>query len=99
MGNLPVTARARHGRRALSACIRALCGAIALTLPIGALAAPTALPNPIMFVTQMPIPDDFATIGSVFANHRGGINLSGRGGDLYIRYPDGALRNLTQEAG
>ena len=99
MGNLPVTARARHGRRALSACIRALCGAIALALPIGAIAAPTALPNPIMFVTQMPIPDDFATIGSVFANHRGGINISGRGGDLYIRYPDGALRNLTQEAG
>jgi hypothetical protein len=62
-------------------------------------AQPAALPNPIMFVTQMPIPADFATIGSTFANHQGGIDVVGRGGDLYIRYPDGTLRNLTQEAG
>ncbi len=58
-----------------------------------------ALPNPILFVTQMPIPVDFATIGSTFANHLGGLQEVGRGGDLYIRYPDGSLRNLTQEAG
>jgi len=57
------------------------------------------LPNPIMFVTQYPVTEDFGTIGSVFANHRGDIQLSGRGGDLYIVYPDGALRNLTAEAG
>ncbi|MCQ4164146.1 hypothetical protein [Tahibacter harae] len=57
------------------------------------------LPNPILFVTQFPVSDDFATIGAVFANHRGGSNLVGRGGDLYIRYPDGSLRNLTAEAG
>jgi hypothetical protein len=55
--------------------------------------------NPILFVTQFPIGADFATIGSVFANHRGDISLVGRGGDLYIRYPDGTLRNLTAEAG
>jgi hypothetical protein len=52
-----------------------------------------------MFVTQFPIPDDFAAIGSVFANHRGNTELVGRGGDLYIRYGDGSLRNLTREAG
>lgn len=56
-------------------------------------------PYPILFVTQFPISDDFATIGAVFANHRGSTNLVGRGGDLYLRYPDGSLRNLTQEAG
>jgi hypothetical protein len=56
-------------------------------------------PNPILFVTQFPIGADFATIGSVFANHRGDIGLVGRGGDLYIRYPNGTLRNLTAEAG
>lgn len=56
-------------------------------------------PNPILFVTQMPISQDFATIGSVFANHRARIDKVGRGGDLYIRYANGTLRNLTQEAG
>ncbi|MCW5582024.1 MAG: hypothetical protein KIS72_11845, partial [Luteimonas sp.] len=57
------------------------------------------LANPVMFVTQFPISDDFASIGAVFANHRGAMNSAGRGGDLYIRYPNGSLRNLTQEAG
>lgn len=57
------------------------------------------LPYPILFVTQFPVPGDFASIGSVFANHRGSVQYAGRGGDLYIRYPSGALRNLTQEAG
>lgn len=76
--------------------------------PIGALLVALAgvaraqgpnLANPVMFVTQFPISSDFATIGSVFANHRGTISSAGRGGDLYIRYPNGSLRNLTQEAG
>ena len=60
--------------------------------------ADQAPPNPIMFVTQFPINADFGAIGSVFANHRGDIQYSGRGGDLYIVYPDGVLRNLTAEA-
>jgi hypothetical protein len=55
--------------------------------------------NPIMFVTQFPIAADFATIGSTFANHTANMSSVGRGGHLYIRYPDGSLRNLTQEAG
>ncbi|MEO8670422.1 MAG: hypothetical protein ABI411_03840 [Tahibacter sp.] len=58
-----------------------------------------ALPYPIMFVTQFPISGDFGSIGSVFANHRGNTDLTGRGGDLYIRYTDGSLRNITAEAG
>ena len=56
----------------------------------------TGLPtNPILFVTQVPIPGDFTTIGSVFGNHRGSLASVGRGGDLYIRYADGSLKNLT----
>ncbi len=55
--------------------------------------------NPVIFVAQYPVPFDFAAIGSVFANHRADVSISGRGGDLYIRYADGSLRNLTREAG
>lgn len=55
--------------------------------------------NPIVFVTQLPIPNDFATINSTFANHLPDIKARSAGGDLWIRYPDGTLRNLTREAG
>ena len=61
--------------------------------------ASTNLPHPILFVTQFPIAADFATIGSTFANHSGRIDGVGRGGDLFILYPDGTLCNLTREAG
>lgn len=57
------------------------------------------IPNPILFVTQVPIPSDFTTVGSVFGNHLSSVQSAGRGGDLYILYPSGTLRNLTQEAG
>lgn len=60
------------------------------------LAGPT---NSILFVTQAPVPADFTTIGSVFGNHRATPDTCGRGGDLYIRYPDGTLKNLTRAAG
>jgi len=61
--------------------------------------AATATPYPILFATHFPIPNDFATVGSTFANHLAGVAVAGRGGDLHVRYPDGTLRNLTQEAG
>jgi len=61
-----------------------------------ALAGPT---NSILFVSQALVPADFATIGSVFGNHRASPDSCGRGGDLYIRYPDGTLKNLTRAAG
>jgi hypothetical protein len=63
------------------------------------LAGGVDIKNPIMFVTQFPIANDFATIGSTFANHKGTMQSAARGGDLYIRYPDGTTRNLTREAG
>lgn len=55
--------------------------------------------NAILFVTQVPIPADFTTIGSVFGNHKSSLDSCGRGGDLYIRYPDGTVKNLTRAAG
>ena len=55
--------------------------------------------NPVLFVTQVPIPGDFTSIGSVFGNHRAAMSSVGRGGDLWIRYADGTLRNLTAAAG
>ncbi len=60
--------------------------------------APSPTANPILFVTQVPF-DGFATISMPFANHDGSVDSVPRGGDLWIRYPDGTLRNLTQEAG
>ena len=73
--------------------------AIAMLASFAISAAAQPLQNPILFVTQFPISSDFAAIGSVFANHLADIDRVGRGGDLMIRYPDGSLRNLTQEAG
>src|ERR1051326_839772 len=59
----------------------------------------TALPNPILIAAQVPIPLDTSTITSVFANHLARTKSCGRGGDLCILYPDGALKNLTFLAG
>jgi hypothetical protein len=55
--------------------------------------------NSILFVTQVPIPADFTTIGSTFGNQSASLDSCGRGGDLCIRYPDGTVRNLTRAAG
>ncbi len=65
---------------------------------LGPVAGPT-LAYPLLFVTQLPIRPDFTTIGSTFGNHRATMQSVGRGGDLWIRYPDGTLKNLTAAAG
>ncbi len=57
------------------------------------------LPNPVLFVAQVPVPADFTTIGSVFGNHQASLEAVARGGDLYMLYPDGSLKNLTRAAG
>lgn len=67
--------------------------------PQPANAAASNTTNPILFVTQFPIPADFTTIGSTFGNHLATLQSAGRGGDLWIRYPDGTLKNLTRAAG
>src|SRR3989442_8842905 len=67
-----------------------------ITLAPALFAGPT---NAILFVTQVTVPADFTTLGSVFGNHRATPDSCGRGGDLYVRYPDGTLKNLTRAAG
>lgn len=94
---------------ALSIAVSILVGP---TAPLLSAAPPTApvspateggptLQFPVLFVTQVPVPQDFATIGSVFANHEARVDKAPRGGDLWIRYPSGSplLRNLTEAAG
>jgi hypothetical protein len=81
------------------AATSALVALLTTGLPAAAPAAPAATPYPILFATQVPIPGDFTSIASVFGNHKTGMESVGRGGDLYIRYPDGTLKNLTALAG
>jgi len=57
------------------------------------------LANPILFVTQVPVPADFTTVASTFGNQAASVAEAPRGGDLWIRYPDGTLKNLTRAAG
>ncbi|MFN4255929.1 MAG: GEVED domain-containing protein [Saprospiraceae bacterium] len=62
------------------------------------LAAQT-LPHPILFCTQVPNPYGFGSSMETFGNHQASMYAAPRGGDLYIRYTDGTLKNLTQAAG
>ena len=64
-----------------------------------ALLLAVTLANPIIFVTQVPVPGDFTTVASTFGNHLPSAAEAPRGGDLWIRYPDGTLKNLTRAAG
>jgi len=48
---------------------------------------------------MVPIPQDFGTLPATFGNHIPNPNTAFRGGDLWIRYADGSLKNLTQAAG
>ncbi|MEA2464697.1 MAG: hypothetical protein QOJ98_2444, partial [Acidobacteriota bacterium] len=58
-----------------------------------------ALPNPVMFVGQVPTPFDFTTVASTFGNHDPHQTSAPRGGDLFILYPSGTLKNVTRTAG
>src|SRR5438067_579476 len=64
-----------------------------------ALLLAVTLANPILFVTQVPVPGDFTTVTSTFGNHVPSVAEAPRGGDLWIRYPDGTVKNLTRAAG
>lgn len=76
-----------------------LCLLLSVTFSRATTLAQTTTTNPILFVTQVPIPADFTTIGSTFGNHLGNPQAVARGGDLWIRYPDGTTKNLTAAAG
>jgi hypothetical protein len=76
-------------------CLIAL---LAAATSFGAASATAASPD-ILFVTQPPFGGDFASANAVFGNHDAYTGSTPRGGDLYLRYGDGTLRNLTDEAG
>ncbi len=57
------------------------------------------LPYPILFCTQIPNPQGFASSMETFGNQHASMSAAPRGGDLYIRYTDGTLKNLTATAG
>lgn len=54
--------------------------------------------NPIVYATQIPA-TGFTAVGEPFANHKSDPFYAPRGGDLWIRYPDGSEKNLTRTAG
>ena len=59
-------------RRTVFVCMSLLLGALLLRGPLTGLAqSGVALPNPILFVTQVPVPGDFTSICSVFGNQQG----------------------------
>ncbi|MEK6373980.1 MAG: hypothetical protein AABO58_14940 [Acidobacteriota bacterium] len=70
-----------------------------MNILLAAVVAAAQLQNPILFVTQVPVPADFTTVVSTFGNQLGTMEAAPRGGDLWIRYPDGATKNLTRAAG
>src|SRR5262245_15718882 len=73
---------------------------LALVAPLSARQDPPfQSANPILFVTQVPVAFDYLTVASTFGNHRPTPHSVPRGGDLWLRYPNGDLRNLTAEAG
>ncbi|MBX7143279.1 MAG: hypothetical protein K1X79_02400 [Oligoflexia bacterium] len=83
-------------RRALSLMLLAVSCLITLAT---AARADSISDNPIVFVTMVPNPADFGTLAATFGNHTATPSTAVRGGDLWIRYPDGSLKNLTSAAG
>lgn len=70
-----------------------------IVLPAPRITAETMMNPVVMFVTQAPFGADFASVNATFGNHTANTGSTPRGGDLWIRYGDGTLRNLTQQAG
>lgn len=73
-------------------------GSKTATTTVAVAAPPSAGSYPVMYVTQTPV-SGFASRTTTFGNHLASPQAAPRGGDLMILYPDGTLRNLTQEAG
>src|SRR5438105_18682 len=64
-------------------------------------AAHAAITHPILYVAQVPVVDDSAAkkIDSTFGNQLPNVAAAPRGGGLWLRAVNGALRDLTAEAG
>src|SRR5262245_36970218 len=72
---------------------------ILLLLLVGVLPLHAGPTNSILFVTQVPITGALTSIASTLGNQRAVSDRGARGGGLYIRYPDGTVKNLTRAAG
>src|ERR1035441_3704092 len=74
-----------------------------LAVPVGAI----TLPNPIVFVTQPPIPRElnstvsntFLSVVTEFGNQQADTAHAARGGDLWLMTTNASLVNLTRKAG
>jgi hypothetical protein len=88
----------RPAARGTAFCLAGLGLAIAALTAAGAHAQNPVPARPILFAAQVPV-GGFGSMTSTFGNHLAGMEQAPRGGDLVIRYPDGALRFLTREAG
>jgi len=89
-------------------CLRMVVIAAAVLMPLGACASGAALTNTILFVTQVPQPMEandntvtnvFLGAGAGFGNHLADTWHAPRGGDLWLRKPNGSLTNLTRGLG
>src|SRR6185436_942906 len=95
-----VVSRSVIGFAAATVFVVAACGwTVTGSTTGGGSAPPVVTDNPIVFVTQVPIPSDFTNVVSTFGNHLPNPGSCPRGGALWIRYPSGALKNLTRAAG
>ncbi|MDB6064031.1 MAG: hypothetical protein JWR26_239 [Pedosphaera sp.] len=97
-------------RRALSCAAGCLLAAVwfgAATQNATATTGLAGLTNPVVFVTQVPIPREingtvsntFLSVVSLFGNQTSDTARAGRGGDLWLLYTNGTLLNLTRVGG
>src|SRR5258707_12166143 len=81
--------------------------AAVLTVRLNLSAQALTLTNPIVFVTQPPIPRElnssvsntFLSVVTVFGNHLPDTAHAGRGGDLWLMTTNQGLVNLTRKGG
>src|SRR5881397_1584770 len=81
--------------------------AAVLTVWVAFSAQALTLTNPIVFVTQPPIPRElnstvsntFLSVVTIFGNHLPDTAHAARGGDLWVVKTNGAVLNLTRAAG
>src|SRR5262245_4926778 len=80
----------------------------AVASPQSSPAAAPPITNALLFVTQVVMPDErndntvstvAVSVVSPVGNHLADPAHAGRGGDLWLRHTNGALRNLTRAAG
>lgn len=76
--------------------IKSLLAAMTASIISSTFAAPT---NPIMFVGQVPLMGEFGSMAATFGNQNATLSTAPRGGGLFIRYPDGTVKDLTALAG